>query len=162
VKHEYRLYLETSFWDRLADPLKYQRRRITYQFLNRSCRGHVILISPLVLREVRQTPNLDERRVIERRMQAAYHVMVSGEHRALACARALASDGGFGDRILADLTHLGYALHGRADAVVTWDHRTFARDKVRAVLHRYCLREGLKPPLLGLPEEVIQWLGLRT
>jgi hypothetical protein len=69
-------------------------------------------------------------------------------------------EGMFGRKMVADLTHLGYAIIGRADAVVTWNFRTLAREKVRLVLDVFCRREGYTPPLVGTPEEVAKWLKL--
>lgn len=162
MKHRYLLYLETSFWKRLGDPVNPQPRRTSCRFLNQSCRHHDILISPLVLEELDLTPDPDERRQIDRRLRNAYRIMVSDKRRAAAIAAQLALEGGFGSKMVADLTHVGYAVLGRADAIVTWDVRTLAREKVRLIAAAYCRREGHKIPLIGTPEEVARWLKLKT
>lgn len=161
MKHRYRLYLETSFWNRLGDRTSWDRRKASYRFLHRACMHQEILVSPLVLQEVRRTPDLEERQEIERQMRNTRTVMVSGTRRANVMAHALRDEGGLGERLLADLVHVSYAIMGSADALVTWDRRTLARDVVRAVTQVYCRRESLTTPLIGLPEEVTQWLGLR-
>lgn len=156
----YRLYLDTSFWDRLGDPQHPPERKTSYRFLNRACARHEVLISPLVIDEVRNTPDPVERRVIERQMRGVRPTIISGQQRAEEIADALRREGQFGDRMLADLAHVAYAVMGAADAVVTWDVRTLARERVRLVLHAYCRREGLESPLIGVPEDVARWLEL--
>lgn len=161
MARRYRLYLETSFWNRLAERSMLDVRRITYRFLNRGCRRHEKLISPLVVEEVGQTPDPEDRKVVERRMFAARPVVISGQARCRAIAVALRELGGFGQRMLADLSHVAYAVMGRADALVTWDRRTMARTGVRTALAAYCRREDIPAPLIGLPEEVAEWLDLK-
>ncbi len=131
-----RLYIETSFWNRLGDREHLDMRRDTYRFLNRACRRHDVLISPFVIDEVQQGPDPDERRVVERQMRGARPTIISGEQRARDMALALQESGRFTDRMLADLTHVAYAIMGNADALVTWDRRTLARDRVRLAASR--------------------------
>jgi len=152
--------LDTSFWGRLAETSLLAERKTSYRFLNRSCRGHDILVSPLVLYEVRRNPKPDVRRQIERRLFDAYRIMVPASHSARAIAEDLQEEGPFSDKMIADLTHVGYAIVGVADALVTWDARTLARDKVRIAVDAYCRREDRPAPLIGSPEEVAEWLNL--
>lgn len=161
VKRVYRLYLDTAFWNRLGDSRNWGMRRLSYRFLNRACPGHEILISPLVLAEIAQTPDLRERLTIERMLRKGCTGVVSGEHWAREFAQALVEVERFADRMLVDLTHVGYAVRGGADAVVTWDRRTLAREKVRRTVQIVCRREGRTAPLIGTPEEVARWLGLK-
>lgn len=161
MTRRFRLYIDSSVWDRLGDRVNLDLRRASYRFLHRSCLRQELLISPLVIEEVRSTPELSERSTIERRMRATRPVVVSGQDRATALARALQETGGFGPRMLADLTHVAYAVMGAADALVTWDRRTLARAAVRTAVHAHCRKEGLEAPLIGVPEEVARWLGLK-
>lgn len=160
MRRRFRLYLDAAFWNRLGDPLHPPERRISYHFLNRACAHQDVLISPLVIEEVRNTPDPVERRVIERQLRGVRPTIISGQQRAEEIAEALRREGRFGDRMLADLAHVAYAVMGAADAVVTWDVRTLARDRVRVVVHAYCRRARLEPPLIGIPEDVAQWLEL--
>lgn len=162
MKRKFRLYLDASIWDRLADRANWAQRRITYRFLNRSCQGHEVLISPLVITELNQTPDPEERRIILRQVAKERRVEITGRAWATRFAGVLTDVGHFGPRMLADLTHVGYAVLGRADAIVTWDRRTLAREKVRQTLLAVCRRSGLAVPLIGLPQEVTIWLGLKT
>ncbi|MBI2899853.1 MAG: hypothetical protein HYY17_06695 [Planctomycetes bacterium] len=161
MKRKFRLYLDTSVWVRLADRARWVERRATYHFLNRSCQGHEVLISPLVAVEVNRTPDPEERRTILRQIAKDRREEITGRAWAQRFAGLLTEVGGFGPRMLADLTHVGYAVLGNADAIVTWDRRTLARDKVRRTVHAVCRREGLEVPLIGRPEEIVEWLGLR-
>lgn len=160
MKHRYCLYLETSLWKRLGDLANLHARRLSYRFLNRACRGHDVLISSLVMDELERTPDPVERRVIFRRLRSSYRILLSVQGKAVAVARQLQAEGGFSDKMLADLTHVGYAVLGRADALVTWDVRTLARDKVRLATVTLCRREGFPVPLIGTPQEVARWLKL--
>ena len=160
MKKHFRLYMDTSFWGRLTEEHLVADRRATYRFLNRFRFRHDFLSSPLVLEEIWDMPNPTQRRIIERRFQDAGPVILSGRSQADAIAQALTREGAFGVGMLADLIHLGYAIRGYADAVVTWDVSTMAREKVRIAVHAYCHREGRPAPLIGRPEEVAQWLGL--
>lgn len=162
MKRRYRLYLDASVWDRLGDRANWPQRRASYQFLNRSCQGHDVLISPLVTTELNQTPDPEERRIILRQVAKERRIEITGRAWASRFARLLTEVGNFGPRMLADLTHVGYAVLGQADAIVTWDQRTLAREKVRQTVLAVCRREGLAVPLIGLPQEVIGWLGLKT
>ncbi len=161
VLRQFRLYLDTSLWNRLGDRESFAARRASFQFLNRACARHLILVSPLVIAEVGNTPDPQERKSIQRLLWAQRPVRLGGDSRAAGIADSLLKEGGFRPSMLVDLTHVGYAVLGRADAVVTWDVRTLAREKVRSAVHAYCRREGLTVPLIGRPEEVAKWLGLR-
>jgi predicted nucleic acid-binding protein len=162
MRPRFRLYLDTSFWNRLGDLADMERRLASYRFLNRSCQDQTLLISPLVLDEIDETPEPRERVIILRQLQSNRPTVVSGRQRVARIALALREEGDFGERMLADLTHVAYAISSRADALVTWDHRTLARDKVRRIAAAYCKREGMECPLLGLPTDVTTWLELRT
>lgn len=162
MKRRYRLYVDTSVWNRLGDRAAWLMRRESYRFLNRGCSGHDILVSPLVLEEIHDTPELAEKRTIERFLLRHRPDVISGQDWAESLANSLAEAGKFGPRMLVDLTHVGYAVRGAADAIVTWDRRTLARDKVRRAVQIVCRRQGLTAPLLGTPEEMTQWLRLKT
>ncbi len=62
---------------------------------------------------------------------------------------------------LADRVHVAYTLLSGADALVTWDTRDLARERPRVVVHAYAARQGLRAPLIGTPQEVAGWLGLK-
>jgi hypothetical protein len=160
MKRRYRIYLETSFWDRLGDRQNLEMRRITYRFLNRSCRIHDILVSPIVCHEIEETPDPQERTIIQRQLQGTRAEVVGENAKARRIAGQLLERGGFGERMLADLLHVSYAILGRANAMVTWDRRTLARQGVRTVVQAYCAREGRAAPLIGVPEDVARWLEL--
>jgi len=161
TQRRFRLYLDTSFWNRLPDRQNFQMRRDSYHFLNRACVRQEILVSPLVIAEVEETPDPEERRIIERMIRKQRPERLGPQPRVGTIARTLWQEGGWGKRMLVDLTHVGYAIVCRADALVTWDSRTLARDRVRTVVQAYCRRERLDAPLIGSPEEVAKWLELR-
>jgi len=160
AERQYRLYLDTAFWNRLADRENFHLRRTTYRFLNRACPRHEVLVSPLVVAEIQATPDPEERRIIERILRKQRPERTGWQPRAADIATALLDEGGWGPRMLVDLTHVGYAIVSRADALVTWDARTLARPRVRTVVQAFCRRERLEAPLIGLPEEVAEWLEL--
>lgn len=160
MKRRYRLYLETSFWDRLGDRHSLGMRQATYRFLNRACARHHVLISPAVTDEVERTPDPQERTVIQRRLRDTRAEVLGANAKARRLAELLLAKGGYSEGMLADLLHVAYAVLGRADALVTWDRRTLARRSVRDLVSAYCAREALAAPLIGAPEEVAGWLAL--
>lgn len=161
MTRKFRLYLESSFWDRLADTRRPHERQLSHRFLHRACPGHQILISGLVLEEVSRTPDPEDRRIIHRRLTGVRRKVLTAAGRAAEVAMDLKSHGKFGESMIADLTHLGYAINVQADAVVTWDENTMARDKVRLAVDAYCRRKGIKAPLIGTPPDIAEWLELR-
>lgn len=161
MKRRYRLYLETSFWDRLGDPRADVRRRVSYRFLRRSTRQHhQILVSDLVLEEVRATPMEEERKSILRRIWSSGAKHVTALRPAERVAGGLMAAGGWDGDLFADMLHVGYTVAGEADALVTWDRSDLARDHTRNIVAAYCRREGLLAPLIGTPEEVAKWLDI--
>ena len=56
MKRRYRIYCDTSFWNRLGDRDDFSRRRLSYHFLNRACARHLVLVSSLVYQEVEILP----------------------------------------------------------------------------------------------------------
>jgi len=160
VSRRFRLYLDTSVWNRLADPVNFVMRRDTYHFLNRAAARHILVVSPLVIAEVQETPDPDERLTIERLLRKQRPERLGHHERVDEIARSLLEGGGLGMRRLVDLTHVGYAITCRADALVTWDARTLARPRIRTLVQAYCRRNGVQAPLIGRPGEVAEWLGL--
>jgi len=162
MKRRYRLYLETSFWKRLGDPRLDERRRDSYRFLRALAGGrHRILISRLVTRELDETPDWAERRKIYRRLWSRGARMITFNPRIVRIATDLRTLGRWRRNLIADLMHIGYAISGAADALVTWDRDDLARDATRRVVQAYGRREDVGVPLIGTPEEVAEWLGIR-
>lgn len=161
MKRRYRLYLETSFWNRLGDPRNDFRRRASYRFLRRVVRQHhTVLVSDLVLEEARATPLADERKQILRRIWSSGAKHVTALRPAERVADGLMAAGGWGRDLFADMLHVGYTISGRADALVTWDRSDLARERTRIIVAAFCRREGLSAPLIGTPEEVARWLNI--
>lgn len=160
MKHRFRLYLETSFWLRLGDPAYHARRKMTYRFFRAAARRHQLFLSKLVLREIEETPDWDERRHVLRRVWSARPRMVTTSRRAERIALDLVQEGGWSDDVFADMLHISYSMVSNQDALVSWDEGDLARDRTRQVVQAYGRREGVSVPLIGTPEEVAQWLGI--
>ncbi len=156
-----RFYLDASFWMRLSDPPEDVRRRLSYHFLNRSCLRLELLTSPLVAKELRDDPDPEALRTVERQFGRQNPDLIPHKAQAEAIGRELRDRGGFGERRLADLIHVGYAVLGRADALVTWDVKTLAREHVRTVVKRWGKELQRPVPRIGTPLEVAAWFGLR-
>ena len=114
----------------------------------------------MVIQEVLATPDPEVRKAIEKELRASGCEHLGALENAAPIAEAIRKAGRFSERMLVDLTHVEYAILSDADAVVTWDARTLARDRVRVTVHAWCQREGYTAPLIGGPEEVAEWLGL--
>lgn len=113
------------------------------------------------MKELAATPDWAERRHFHRRLWARRHRFITLNSKIPRIAVDLLEAAGRGPGALADMMHLGYALFGGADAVVTWDEADLARDHTRRLLKAYARRNEVKAPLIGTPKEVGRWLGLR-
>jgi hypothetical protein len=162
MKRFYRLYLETSFWKRLGDPAPTDRRTISYRFLRQIQKRHHLFISDRVMREAAATPDPQERKHVLRRIWSAHPRTLTLTRKAERIALDLLQTGGWGEKLFADMLHLGYSIASDMDALVTWDEGDLAREKTRILVLHYCRREGLSVPLIGTPEEVGKWLGIMT
>ncbi len=156
----FRLYLESSFWMRLEDKRDHLRRTLSYDFLNSSSYRHEILLSGLVLDEIAEGP-AGERRKLRRQIERVRARVLPGAAWAGRFAEELMSLGPFGQSRVDDLKHVGYAVGGKVDALVTWDVKTLACDPVRRACALACRRTGRRAPFLGTPLEVARWLGLQ-
>lgn len=161
MKTRYRLYLETSFWKRLGDAAYHSRRRLSYRFLRQVESRHDLFISNLVHGEVMGTPDLVERRHVLRRIKSVHPRTVTNSRKAERQALELLDSGGWEDGLLADMLHVAYTIQAGCDALVTWDQDDLARDKTRNVVQAFGRRTGVSAPLIGTPEEVAEWLGIR-
>ena len=157
----FRFYPETSFWRRLGDPVNQDLRKATYQLLRSIKKQDRVLTSKLVLLELSEVPDHDERRHIMRRLWDARPKMVTTSRRAERIALELLEAGGWGEEVFADMLHVSYSMLSEVDALVAWDQGDLARDHTRRIVQAYGRRERLSVPLIGTPEEVAQWLGRR-
>jgi predicted nucleic acid-binding protein len=158
----HRLYLETSFWKRLADPANPEMRRASYAFLRAIETRDRILVSSLVRHELWRTPDPDERKLLFRRLRRVRARTLTPNSRIRQLAQEFRDLGGWGEGMVADALHVGYAVFSRADAIVSWDRDDLARDRTRRVLGTLGRMREIPVPRLGTPEEVAGWLGIRT
>ncbi len=156
-----RFYLDASIWIRLTAQQDFERRAAPYHFLNRSCLRHELLTSPLVGKEIRDAPNPELHLKLERQLERQNPELVPNKAQAEAIGKDLKDRGGFGERRLADLIHVGYVVLGRADALVTWEVQTLAKEHVRTVVKRWGKELRQPVPRIGTPFEVAEWFGLR-
>ncbi len=162
-----RFYTDTSFWLRLVDRKQHLKRAWTYDFLNRSADRHKFLMSGLVLDELKGWP-AEARHKIGRKMKRVRARILSGDAWAERFSGSLQELGGFNPSRVDDLKHVGYAVGGGVDALLTWDVNTLACDPVRRACDPVrracalvCRRLGRPAPLMGTPLEVAAWLGLQ-
>jgi predicted nucleic acid-binding protein len=162
MKRHYRLYLETSFWNRLENPARDLRREISYAFLRAVQRPHHLFISRLVTRELDRIRDVAQRRAVRRRMEGQSLRTITLTARIVHIARELVRLGGWSENVIADMVHVAYAVFGRVDALVTWDFDDLARPRTRDVVSAYGRRQDVPVPLIGSPPEVASWLGIGT
>lgn len=155
-----RLYLDTSVWARLGDDTNSDRRKWTIRFLHRTFRRHELLTSPLVRSEIGRVGNLEKRSALQKGLAGYDPTELAPGNSIRIVAAELTRIGGFGAARLADLLHTGYAVHGLADLIATWDVRTFAHDSVRAALEEWGNVRRVNVPLIGTPTEILKWLNL--
>jgi hypothetical protein len=152
-------YLETSFWLRLTDREDPDRRRATFAFLKWARKRFHLRISPMVRAEVQGTPDLALRRPMHRKIDRARPRTITGGARVDRVVEEMLSRGVLTEARLADLYHIGYAVLGEADYLVTWDTSDLARDATRRRLTEYCAASGRKALVIGTPMEVARSLG---
>jgi predicted nucleic acid-binding protein len=155
------LYLETSFWLRLTDRQNPVQRRATATFLKWARKRFRLLISPEVRAEVHGTRSLALRHPMRRKIDRARPRTVTGGIRVDRLVAELVLHGVLTPRHLADLFHIGYALLGGADYLVTWDVGDLAREGTRRWVTEFCVATGRKALMIGTPVEVARWLGTR-
>lgn len=160
TRTRYRLYLESSFWNRLADDVSDPRRGLTYAFLNFVRGRHELVISRVVTAEIAAMPNPDVHRIVRRQMRKARPRFLTNEREAEALAIELLRQMRRNRAGHMDMLHLGFAILGAADALVTWDIRDLARPLTRDAAGRVSRHRGLRAPLIGTPEEIARWLNL--
>ena len=155
------LYIETSAWSAVVDPRIPGRQKITRTFFKKIKRRYRLQVSDLALEEIREHPRPDLRRRILRYLWRRRPKVLGPNARVREATRELMSMGRWGPRVLVDVTQVGYALVGKADALVTWNQKDLARREVRRVIQRYC-RERNRPMMrIGTPQEVARWLGVK-
>lgn len=159
TKNPRKLYLETSFWKRLTGPVTDWRRPLTFRFLRTAHRHHELFISPLVVQEADQSPTLEERRLIRRKLSTIHPRILPRRRELPSTIRELLECGGWGDRKTEDITHIAFAILYGVDALLTWDVDDLARPQTRRVVQAWCKAKSLKVPLIGTPPEVAGWLG---
>ncbi len=86
---------------------------------------------------------------------------ITGGPRADRLAAELLLHGVLTQARLADVYHIGYALLGAADYLVTWDVSDLAREGTRRRVTEFCVATGRKALMIGTPVEVARWLGTR-
>src|SRR3990172_2595660 len=97
-----KVYFDTCLWNRLGDRQNLEMRRVSYRFLNRACARHEVLVSPLVLEEIAETPDPIERAIILRQLWGIRPTLVAGTRRARRLAAEIRVEGGFGERMVDD------------------------------------------------------------
>ncbi len=155
------LYLETSIWSRLLDSADLRKQRLTQSFVDTAALQCRILISPTVPAELRRTPGKEKRTLLLDRLWAARPEVATFGARAEEMALELLSAGRWKRSRFADMVHVAYTVLSGADALVTWDVDDLARERPRVVVHAFAVRRGLRAPLIGTPQEVGPWLGLK-
>ncbi|MBI2920712.1 MAG: hypothetical protein HYY18_06460 [Planctomycetes bacterium] len=159
TKNPRKLYIETSVWKRLADPAMDWRRRATFRFLRTVGRHHQLLVSHVVRKEIDQTPDQAERKLLRRRLYAASPGFLTPPIHLKATVMELLASGGWSERKFQDMQHLAFAILSKADALVSWDVGDLARPKTRRIVEKWCRGRRLDSPFLGTPLEVARWLG---
>ena len=162
MERHYRFYVETSFWNRLENPVNDWRRPISYAFLRAAQRPHHVLVSRLVTRELEEIRDRAQRKAVHRRLWGQSIRTITTNAKIVAIANDLVALGGWSENVIADMLHVAYALFARVDALVTWDRNDLARPRTRDVVNAYGRRREMPVPLIGTPEEVSEWLGIRT
>ncbi len=159
TQRDFRFYVETSVWVRLLDRSDPRRRRTTYRVMNSLGRAGRFHTSKLALMEVADTPDWEMRHQIERRVKRMRPRIVPATAEVRKVAADLLEAGCLTGTHLADLYHLGYAIVGRSDVLLTWNMADLARERTRVFVAGVCRRRGQSPVEIYTPEEAAKWFG---
>jgi hypothetical protein len=124
-------------------------------------RRRSLMVSDLALAELGEHPRKDIRKGIVRYLRRMRPKVLGPSAAVRGATEELLERGGWGKKVIADVTQLGYALIGGAEAFVTWNQRDLARDHVRKIVREYCEVHGRAEMKVGTPLEVARWLGVR-
>lgn len=155
-----RLYVETSVWSRVVDRRDPVRRRATRKFVAWAIPRHFLFSSRLVLFELEHTQDPEMRRQVVRRYRDVRKRDIPTLSAVRDAAWELVRRGCVTENHLADAFHLGYAIAGRMDALITWNLRDLARPHTRKIVSDYCWQCGIPGLRIGNPQEVGQWLNV--
>ncbi len=122
------VYLDTSVASAYFDERDQARMLTTREFWKR-LEGYEVLISDLVIGEIRQIADENRRRTIEDLLRKFVLVVIDEETRALA-GRCL-QVGVFGSTSAADALHVAAATVAGADLIVSWNFQHMV--KVRTI-----------------------------
>lgn len=157
----FRMYFESSVWRRLVDSHS-PRRTLTYRLLTIARWRHVILSSRGVVEELDGIPDNALRKQALDRFWRTDPTLITTRPWIRRIARELLQRGGWGEARLADMLHIGYAIVGEADILVTWDTKDLAREKTRRLVAALGRQEGFETPDIATPAEVlVEWLGTK-
>ena len=161
MKERLRLYFDTSVWSRLIDNT--ERGALTRGVAAVAERDHVILSSLENITELSQTRDETRRSAILELLRKADPELIEVIPEVRLIAKELLNLGGWGPKDLEDMLHIGYALVGHADVLLTWDEDDLAREKTRKLVRQVCRARGLKRLEIVTPEEAkTRWLGGKT
>jgi hypothetical protein len=155
------IYIETSVWSAVVDPRIRGRQKLTRRFLRTVGRHRRLLVSDLALEEIRNHPRAELRTSIFRFLRKLRPKVLGPTGEIRRTTEELLRLGGWGPKLVADVTQLGYALIGGAEALATWNQKDLARAEVRQVVQQYCKARGLPTMRVGTPREVARWLGVK-
>jgi predicted nucleic acid-binding protein len=151
------LYCETSYWRRLIDTKSPLRRRWTRELHDVAPRRFRLWTSKLVLTELRDAPEPDRTQAIRKLMDSRAKC-VTTTWKIGSVTEELLHEGGWSENLLADCAHLAYTIVGRMAALVTWNMNDLACPVTRRVVSEVCRRHEWPVPLIGTPEEVLEWV----
>ena len=154
------LYLETSLFSRLADPVGSPKRRMTESFLRSARLTHRLVFGAVVIDEILETRGRLHREAILDRTWGSGAKLLPLRDETDKMAKDLLAAGRWSGRRIADMVHVAYTLLADADALVTWDVDDLARPRPRTIVHAYARRLGMPAPLIGTPQEVSTWLDI--
>lgn len=146
------VYLDTSVASAYFDERDQSRMLTTGEFWQR-LEGYEVLISDLVIGEIRQIADENRRRTIEDLIRKFVLVVIDEETRAL--ANRYLQVGVFGSTSAADALHVAAATVAGADLIVSWNFQHMV--KVRTIPKSKCGQPqlGLSRNRYSLPSGIV-------
>ena len=150
------VYVETSVIGYLAadisqDLIVAAHQRVTHEWWGRRQR-YRLFVSELVLQEVSAG---DETHAARRLDVVAGISVLTLRDDASRLADALTTQGPIPANATADALHIALAAVHAIEFLVTWNMRHIANAAMRARIERTCRMNGVEPPVLCTPEELL-------
>jgi predicted nucleic acid-binding protein len=147
-----RLYLDTSVPNAYSDNRAPDRQRLTRQFWSERLPDFEAVISPVVLKEIYDTPDPTRRQQVEELVRSLEVLPVSEE--AMTLAQGYMEHGVFLEPYQSDALHVALAVVNGIGYLASWNFRHLVRVRTRREVNLVNALRGYQPIEIVAPPEL--------